>query len=149
MKVEYVVSACLAGCKCRYDGKDNLCLKVKQLVEEGRAVTVCPEVMGGMTTPRIPSERKDDKVINSIGEDNTAYFVKGVEKSIEIVKEHNIKKAILKAKSPSCGNKYIYDGTFSKTLVEGKGMLAEKLTELGLEIYDEGDEKVRGYCIYI
>ena len=140
MKIEYVVSACLAGCKCRYDGKDNLCPKVKQLVDEGRAVTVCPEVMGGMTTPRIPSERKDGKVINSNGDDNTAYFVRGVEKSIEVVKEHNIKKAILKAKSPSCGNKYIYDGTFSKTLVEGKGMLAEKLTELGLEIYDEGDD---------
>ena len=140
MKVEYVVSACLAGCKCRYDGKDNLCPKVKQLVEEGRAITVCPEVMGGMTTPRIPSERKDGKVINSNGDDNTAYFVKGVEKSIEVIKEHNIKKAILKAKSPSCGNKYIYDGTFSRTLVEGKGMLAEKLTELGLEIYDEGDD---------
>lgn len=140
MKVEYVVSACLAGCKCRYDGKDNLCPKVKQLVEEGRAVTVCPEVMGGMTTPRIPSERKDGKVINSNGDDNTAYFVRGVEKSIEVVKEYNIKKAILKAKSPSCGNKYIYDGTFSKTLVEGKGLLAEKLTELGLEIYDEGDD---------
>ena len=140
MKVEYVVSACLAGCKCRYDGKDNLCPKVKQLVEEGRAITVCPEVMGGMTTPRIPSERKDGKVINSSGDDNTAYFVKGVEKSIEVIKEHNIKKAILKAKSPSCGNKYIYDGTFSRTLVEGKGMLAEKLTELGLEIYDEGDD---------
>ena len=140
MKVEYVVSACLAGCKCRYDGKDNLCPKVKQLVDEGRAVTVCPEVMGGMTTPIIPSERKEGKVINSNGDDNTAYFVRGVEKSIEVVKEHNIKKAILKAKSPSCGNKYIYDGTFSKTLVEGKGMLAEKLTELGLEIYDEGDD---------
>ena len=140
MKIEYVVSACLAGCKCRYDGKDNLCPKVKQLVEEGRAVTVCPEVMGGMTTPRIPSERKDGKIINSIGEDNTSYFIKGVEKSIEIVKEHNIKKAILKAKSPSCGNKYIYDGTFSKTLIEGKGLLAEKLSEIGVEIYDEGDD---------
>ena len=140
MKIEYVVSACLAGCKCRYDGKDNLCPKVKQLVEEGRAITVCPEVMGGMTTPRIPSERKDDKVINSIGEDNTKYFEKGVEESIKVVKKHNIKKAILKAKSPSCGNKYIYDGTFSRTLVKGKGMLAEKLTELGLEIYDEGDD---------
>ena len=140
MKIEYVVSACLAGCKCRYDGKDNLCPKVKQLVEEGRAVTVCPEVMGGMTTPRIPSERKDGKIINSIGEDNTSYFIKGVDKSIEIVKEHNIKKAILKAKSPSCGNKYIYDGTFSKTLIEGKGLLAEKLSEIGVEIYDEGDD---------
>ena len=140
MKIEFVVSACLAGCKCRYDGKDNLCPKVKQLVDEGRAITVCPEVMGGMTTPRIPSERKDGKIINSIGEDNTKYFEKGVEESIKLVKEHNIKKAILKAKSPSCGNKYIYDGSFSKTLVEGKGMLAEKLTELGLEIYDEGDD---------
>jgi uncharacterized protein YbbK (DUF523 family) len=140
MKIEYVVSACLAGCKCRYDGKDNLCPKVKQLVEEGRAVTVCPEVMGGMTTPRIPSERKDGKIVNSIGEDNTSYFIKGVEKSIEIVKEHNIKKAILKAKSPSCGNKYIYDGTFSKTLIKGKGLLAEKLSEIGVEIYDEGDD---------
>ena len=140
MKIEYVVSACLAGCKCRYDGKDNLCPKVKQLVEEGRAVTVCPEVMGGMTTPRIPSERKDGKIVNSIGEDNTKYFELGVEKSIEIVKEHNIKKAFLKAKSPSCGNKYIYDGTFSKTLIEGKGLLAEKLSEIGVEIYDEGDD---------
>jgi uncharacterized protein YbbK (DUF523 family) len=96
--------------------------------------------MGGMTTPRIPSERKDGKIVNSIGEDNTSYFIKGVEKSIEIVKEHNIKKAILKAKSPSCGNKYIYDGTFSKTLIEGKGLLAEKLSEIGVEIYDEGDD---------
>jgi uncharacterized protein YbbK (DUF523 family) len=96
--------------------------------------------MGGMTTPRIPSERKDGKVINSIGEDNTKYFELGVEESIRLVKENNIKKAILKAKSPSCGNKYIYDGSFSKTLVEGKGVLAEKLTELGLEIYDEGDD---------
>jgi uncharacterized protein YbbK (DUF523 family) len=140
MKIEYVVSACLAGCKCRYDGKDNLCPKVKQLVEEGRAVTVCPEVMGGLPTPRIPSERKDGKIVNSIGEDNTKYFELGVEKSIEIVKEHNIKKAILKAKSPSCGNKYIYDGTFSKTLIEGKGLLAEKLSEIDVEIYDEGDD---------
>ena len=140
MKIEYVVSACLAGCKCRYDGKDNLCPKVKQLVEEGRAVTVCPEVMGGLPTPRIPSERNNGKIVNSIGEDNTKYFESGVEKSIEIVKEHNIKKAILKAKSPSCGNKYIYDGTFSKTLVEGKGLLAEKLSEIGVEIYDEGDD---------
>ena len=140
MKIEFVVSACLAGCKCRYDGKDNLCPKVKQLVEEGRAITVCPEVMGGLSTPRIPSERKEDKIINAEGFDNTPYFEKGVELAIEEVKKYNIKKAILKAKSPSCGNKYIYDGTFSKTLVEGKGLLAEKLSELSVEIYDEGDD---------
>ena len=140
MRIEFVVSACLAGCKCRYDGKDNLCPKVKQLVEEGRAITVCPEVMGGLSTPRIPSERKEDKIINAEGFDNTPYFEKGVELAIEEVKKFNIKKAILKAKSPSCGNKYIYDGTFSKTLVEGKGLLAEKLSELSVEIYDEGDD---------
>jgi len=140
MKIKYVVSACLAGCKCRYDGKDNLCPKVKALVDEGIAITVCPEVMGGLPTPRIPSERKDGKIINAIGEDNTKFFEKGVELSIEEIKKHNIKIAILKAKSPSCGNKYIYDGTFSRKLIEGKGLLAERLTELGLEIYDEGDD---------
>lgn len=140
MKIEFVVSACLAGCKCRYDGKDNLCPKVKQLVEEGRAITVCPEVMGGLSTPRIPSERKEDKIINAEGFDNTPYFEKGVELAIEEVKKYNIKKAILKAKSPSCGNKYIYDGSFTKTLIEGKGLLAEKLSELSVEIYDEGDD---------
>ena len=139
MKVEYVVSACLAGCKCRYDGKDNLCPKVKQLVEEGRAVTVCPEVMGGMTTPRIPSERKDGKVINSNGDDNTAYFVRGVEKSIEVVKEYNIKKAILKAKSPSCGKGFVYDGTFSHNIVEGNGVAATLLMENGIEVYTEDE----------
>jgi len=74
MKIKYVVSACLAGCKCRYDGKDNLCPKVKALVDEGIAITVCPEVMGGLPTPRIPSERKDGKIINAIGEDNTKFF---------------------------------------------------------------------------
>lgn len=140
MKIEYVVSACLAGCKCRYDGKDNLCPKVKQLVDENRAITVCPEVMGGLSTPRVPSERKDDKIINAIGEDNTKYFEKGVEIALELVKKYDIKKAILKAKSPSCGNKYIYDGSFSKTLVEGKGLLAEKLSEISVEIFDEGDD---------
>lgn len=140
MKIEFVVSACLAGCKCRYDGKDNLCPKVKALVEEGRAITVCPEVMGGLPTPRIPSERKEDKIINAEGFDNTPYFEKGVELAIEEVKKYNIKKAILKAKSPSCGNKYIYDGSFTKTLIEGKGLLAEKLSELSVEIYDEGDD---------
>ena len=140
MKIEYVVSACLAGCKCRYDGKDNLCPKVKKLVDEGRAITVCPEVMGGLPTPRIPSERKDGRIINKEGFDNTIYFEKGVELSIQEVKKYNIKKAILKAKSPSCGNKFIYDGNFNKTLIEGKGLLAEKLSEIGVEIYDEGDD---------
>jgi uncharacterized protein YbbK (DUF523 family) len=139
MKIEYVVSACLAGCKCRYDGKDNLCPKVKQLVEEGRAVTVCPEVMGGMTTPRIPSERKDGKIVNSIGEDNTSYFIKGVEKSIEIVKEHNIKKAILKERSPSCGVHEVYDGSFSHKKIKGMGVTAQYLKEKGIIVYSEDE----------
>lgn len=140
MSVKYVVSACLAGCKCRYDGKDNLCPKVAQLVQEGKAVTVCPEVMGGLPTPRVPSEQRGNKIFNKIGEDNTEFFIKGSEEALKIVKKYNIKVAILKAKSPSCGSRKIYDGTFTRTLIEGQGVFAKELTKMGIKIYEEGDD---------
>lgn len=140
MNIKYVVSACLAGCKCRYDGKDNLCPKVAQLVKDGLAITVCPEVMGGLPTPRIPSEQRGEKVFNEIGEDNTKYFIKGSEEALKVVKKHNIKIAILKAKSPSCGSKKVYDGSFTRTLIDGQGVFAKELNKLGVIIYDEGDD---------
>ncbi len=140
MKVEFVVSACLCGCKCRYDGKDNLNPYVKKLVDEGRAIPVCPEVMGGLSTPRLPSEIIDGLVINSVGFDNTPFYLKGALESMKIVEEHNIKKAILKAKSPSCGARFIYDGTFTRTLIPGSGVFAKMLIDKGVLIYEEGDD---------
>lgn len=140
MKPTYVVSACLAGCKCRYDGKDNENKYVKKLVEEGRAITVCPEVMGGLDTPRIPSEIVGNKVLNKEGFDNTPYFEKGSMIALSKVKEFEIKKAILKAKSPSCGVRFIYDGSFSGQLIKGSGVFAKMLIEEGLELYEEGDD---------
>lgn len=138
--IEYAVSACLCGIRCRYDGNDNCIPRVKELYESGKAVPVCPEVMGGMPTPREPSEINGSRVMNKAGEDVTEYFEKGAEAALEICLRHNIKKAILKQNSPSCGSKYIYDGTFSGRLTEGKGMAARLFSENGIEVFDEHAE---------
>ena len=133
-----VVSACLAGEKCRYDGKDNKCEKVKMLVEKGEAIPVCPEVMGGLSTPRIPCEQyqKDGKIYikNKKGEDVTGAFLEGAKKTLEIAKAVGATKALLKAKSPSCGKGKIYDGTFSGCLIEGNGITTQLLEANGIEV---------------
>ncbi len=135
----YVVSACLAGIACRYDGNNNLCEPVVKLVKEGRALALCPEVLGGLTIPRIPCEIQGDLVLDAKGNDCTSQFIKGAEKALKLSLEAGCYKAILKSRSPSCGRDVIYDGTFSRNLVQGQGIFAKLLQENGFEILTEED----------
>lgn len=128
---EYLVSACLCGEKTRYDGKAFVNDKIKRLVDRGKAIMICPEVEGGLKVPRLPCEIRKGRVVNTALEDKTENFVDGAHKTLELAKKYGIKKAILKEKSPSCGTKYIYDGTFTKTLVPGQGITARLLQENG------------------
>ena len=145
---EYLVSACLAGVNCRYDGSNNINSKVKKLVNEGKALPICPEVMAGLGIPRPMCEIKiyknDEKsVINENGLELTSNFKEVAKKCLKLAEIMDIKKAILKSKSPSCGSKYIYDGTFSGNLIKGKGITAEYLSEKGIDIFTEKEiEKI-------
>lgn len=138
---EYLVSGCLCGEKCRYDGQASISEKVKELVDSGKALVVCPEVMGGMSVPRLPCEIKDNRVINIENEDKTDYFNEGAKKVLALAKKYNIIKAILKEKSPSCGSHYIYDGSFNKTLIKGQGITTKLLRENGIQVISDEEFK--------
>ncbi len=138
----YLVSACLAGVQCRYDGRSYENQTVVDLVNRGEAVPVCPEQLGGLTTPRVSSEIIGDKVMSKEGRDCTAEFTLGAERTLAIAKALGIKKAILKSKSPSCGCGKIYDGTFSGTLVDGYGKAAELLRKHGIEVVTENEVEI-------
>jgi uncharacterized protein YbbK (DUF523 family) len=137
----YLVSACLAGVNCRYDGKDSANELVMELVNQGQAIPVCPEQLGGLTTPRISCELVnqpgDRKIINKEGIDRTEEFLLGAERTLAIAKALGVKKAIMKAKSPSCGCGQIYDGTFSGRLIPGNGIAVELLLQNGIEVITE------------
>lgn len=132
-----IVSACLAGLNCRYDGAAKPCEKVMALVAEGRAVPVCPEQLGGLPTPRQSSERVDERVLRKDGADVTAEFMRGAEESLKLAKMIGATEAILKAKSPSCGSNLIYDGTFSGTLIPGDGVFAAMCKANGIAVKTE------------
>lgn len=133
-----LVSACLLGINCKYNGGNNFNQKVFDLVKEGKAIPVCPEQLGGLKTPRIPSEVKiiDGKryVVNSEGKDVTEQFEKGAIEVLNIAQKLGIKKAVLKSKSPSCGVNKIYSGNFDKQLVDGNGITADLLIKNGIEV---------------
>ena len=132
-----LISACLVGDKCKYDGHTNYTPLIKDLLEKYELVPFCPEVEGGLPTPRKPSERKGDKVINNAGKDVTRNFLLGAEKALNICKYLNIKIAILKDNSPSCGVNQIYDGNFNKKLIKGGGVTTELLRKNGVTVYTE------------
>ncbi len=135
-----IVSKCLAGVPCRYDGKDNLVPEIKALVERGEAVAVCPEVLGGLPTPRTPSElQSDGRVLSKQGEDATAQFTCGAARAMELCREHGCTGAILKARSPSCGKGVIYDGSFTGARVPGSGVFAQMLLDAGIPVMTEED----------
>lgn len=136
-----LVSACLAGVNCKYSGGNNENEEIKKLVESGEAILICPEQMGGLTTPRKPAEQFKDKVICEDGTDVTKNFERGAEEALKIAKLAGCKKAVLKSKSPSCGCGKVYDGTFSKTLIDGDGVTAKLLIENGIEIISSDDYK--------
>ena len=138
-----IISACLVGVNCKYNGGNNKDKKAYEIFKEGKAVPVCPEVLGGMPIPRIPCEIKKysnkRKVINKKGKDQTQKFRIGAVKTLEIAMSIGAKKAIMKSKSPSCGFGKIYDGNFSDTLIKGNGITAELLFNNGIEIITEND----------
>lgn len=134
-----LVSACLLGIKVRYDGGD--CLQNASLwaqwQQEERLVAVCPEVAGGLSTPRPPAQIRGIHVVTHEGRDVTQEFHRGAKQALSLCQKHDIKLAILKAKSPSCGNEQIYDGNFTKTLVDGQGITAALLTEHRIRVFNE------------
>ena len=132
-----LISACLVGDKVKYDGHTNYNPLIKDLLEKYELIPFCPEVEGGLSTPRRPSERKGNKVINDLGKDVTKNFVSGAEKALNICKYLDIKIAILKERSPSCGKTHIHDGSFKNKLIPGEGITAELLRKNGIAIYSE------------
>jgi uncharacterized protein YbbK (DUF523 family) len=149
----YIVSKCLAGEPCRYDGKDNLVPEIRALVERGEAVAVCPEALGGLPTPRAPSEiQPDGRILSKTGEDVTEAFLHGAERAAAICRAHGCTGAILKARSPSCGKGLIYDGSFTGKRAAGNGVFAQMLLDAGIPVMTEEEyrEKERpadfSYC---
>ena len=134
-----LISACLVGDNVKYNGGNNLSPKIEALLEKYELIPFCPEVEGGLSIPRTPAERKDGRVINQDGEDVTDAYYKGAELAFNICLYLKIKKVILKEKSPSCGSKIIYDGTFTHKEIPGMGITAEYLKEKGIEVYSEDD----------
>ena len=136
-----LVSACLAGFNCRYNGNHHEDARIVQLVKEGRALPVCPEQLGGLTTPRSPAEiNKDGRVLTKKGEDVTMQFILGAEETFQLCQLYGCQVAILKSLSPSCGSGQIYDGTFKKVTIEGDGVTAKLLKENGIKVLTENEE---------
>lgn len=133
-KEKILISACLIGLNCKYDGGNNENSKLVELMKEKDLVPICPEQLGGLKTPRVSAERKQEKVITKEGVDVTKEYQKGAEEVLNLAKKLNIKKAILKSRSPSCGIDEIYDGTFSHTLIKRDGVAAQLLKKNGIEV---------------
>ena len=137
MKPKLLVSACLLGTPCRYDGKSKKNEAVCALAERFELIPVCPEQLGGLPTPRDPSERQGARVVMASGRDVTENYRRGAEAALALCVQNGCKAAVLKEKSPSCGCGLIYDGTFSRRLVPGDGVTAGLLKAHGIKVYGE------------
>ncbi|MDA8130096.1 MAG: DUF523 domain-containing protein [Elusimicrobia bacterium] len=134
-----LVSACLLGVKCRYDGGDQYCASAVKLLERYDLVPVCPELLGGMGVPRTPAELRGGRVISADGEDRTDKFRLGAELALKLARRTGARRALLKSGSPSCGPDFVHDGTFGGGTVPGRGVAAALLAEGGLRIFSEKD----------
>ncbi len=134
-----LISACLLGTACRYDGQSKTYPALSGLQERYHLIPVCPEQLGGLPTPRPPAERQGDRVVTEHGTDVTAQYDRGAEEALKLAKTFGCRKALLKQRSPSCGKGQIYDGSFSRKLTEGKGKTAELLEKHGILVLGEGD----------
>ena len=138
----YLVSACLAGINCRYDGKNTVIEGIEELVRSGKAIAICPELLGGLEIPRGSCEinnagQDNGRVVTREGKDVTPEFEAGAQKTLEIARTIGTTLAILKSKSPSCGYGKIYDGTFTRTLIDGNGVTANLLASHGIRVLTE------------
>ncbi len=141
-----LISACLVGIDCRYNGEGNLVPELKKLVEKGMAIPVCPEQLGGLTTPREPCEitveadnQKEQKVITQDGQDVTFNFKKGAEETLKIAQMADVTCALFKERSPSCGSNKIYNGKFEGKLIPGQGLATQILKKSGISVFSEED----------
>ncbi|MBB6671238.1 DUF523 domain-containing protein [Cohnella nanjingensis] len=134
-----LVSACLLGQKVRYDSKGALCgdERFQKWYDEGRFMPICPEVTGGLPTPRPPAEIRGDRVVTAAGEDFTAAFEAGAQAALKLAQEHGVAFAILKQNSPSCGSLHVYDGSFTGAKVAGEGRTAALLRLHGFKVFGE------------
>lgn len=136
-KENVLISACLLGVYCRYDGKKNRLNSLDELMDKYNLIPVCPEIMGGLGIPRKPAEILQGKVVNSSGENVTEFFERGARETLKLARLYNCKHGILKERSPSCGYGKIYDGTFSGTLTEGSGVTADLLVRNNIRVLGE------------
>ena len=136
-----LISRCLLGDPCRYDGasKPLPAETLHALKARYTLVPVCPEVLGGLPTPRTPSERRGGRVVSAAGEDVTAQYRRGAEIALETARRERVTAALLKERSPSCGKGEIYDGSFLRTLTPGNGVTAQLLLENGFAVYGESE----------
>ncbi|AYD39791.1 DUF523 domain-containing protein [Clostridium fermenticellae] len=148
-----LVSACLCGINCKYNGKNNLDTEVMRTLDKEKIIPICPEQLGGLTTPRQPHEIKNGtgkdvlkgmaRLISINGDNSTDKFIRGAFETYNICKNFNVSFAVLKSKSPSCGCGKIYDGTFSNTLIDGNGVTAQLLIDNNIKIINECDYRLR------
>ena len=135
-----LVSNCLLGCDCRYKGDGCACQQIIDLAGEHTLIGVCPEQMGGLSTPRAPSEiQKDGSLLNTDGIDVTEQYMRGANTALYLAKLNKVDFAILKAKSPSCGKGRIYDGTFTGGMIDGNGVTVQLLLDNGFSVYTENE----------
>ena len=134
VKEKILVSSCLLGLNCKYDGGNNYCKEIDDFLKDYDVIPICPEIMGGLPTPRVSSERAGDKVITKYGRNVTEQYRKGAKECLFLAQKYDVKKALLKLRSPSCGSGKIYDGTFTHTIIDGDGVTAELLKNNGIEI---------------
>jgi len=135
--MKILVSACLLGACCKYSGGHNACAALLEAAKTRDFVPVCPEVLGGLPTPRPPAERQGDRVVTESGADVTDAYRKGAQLALEAARREGCTVAILKKNSPSCGCGTIYDGQFTHTVIPGDGVTAELLTAHGIAVYNE------------
>lgn len=134
-----IVSGCLLGCDCRYKGDNCKCEELLTLAENHTLIPVCPEQLGGLSTPRHPAEIVGDKVISNHGKDVTYEYTKGAEMTLYIAKTNNADAVVFKANSPSCGKGIIYDGTFTGNKTEGNGIAAKMFLDNGFSVFTENE----------
>ena len=137
--MKLLISACLLGVRCRYDGASKPHPLVEKLAERHTLVPICPEQLGGLPTPRMASERQGERVISAAGDDVTVQYRRGAEEALRLCRLFGCQAAVLKERSPSCGHGQIYDGTFTGTVVPGDGVTAELLKQHHIRILGESE----------
>ncbi len=137
--MKILVSACLLGLRCRYDGQAKPNARVLALGEKHTLVPCCPEQLGGLPTPRSPSEWQGERIVNRAGQDVTAQYLRGGEEAVKLARTLGCSLAVLKERSPACGSREVYDGSFTGVLIPGQGSAAAALRAAGIPVIGESE----------